>query len=359
MIRKLPNGKYFIYTVNSRGGKIRRRLNRREDAEALEAIYNKERYDNKLVLIGLRKQRYLLAGELTDFQNSKTFLRPKTVVKYKHIIKQFSIFAEKEKIKYLDEFTPDNGTSFMNEITREKKIIKDKKEIIIKIAPKTANAYMVTIKAFFQEQVSKDHLVKSPVLHLKQLRIEGKKPDYYTPDELKKFFGVEIQLPYRNLFLGLFLTGARIGEAINLTWEDINFSSRHVFFRSKDTHKLKTSNSERAIPMSQGLFELLETMYKHKNSEYVFSTSNGAAIRERKALEKCKDVAKRAEINGRSYLHKFRATYATILIRNKTPLESIKELLGHASLIETEKAYANNESNNMHSDVEILDNFIK
>ncbi|MDR3668789.1 MAG: site-specific integrase [Ignavibacteriaceae bacterium] len=359
MIEKLPNGKYFVYTVDSRGNKIRKVLNRKEDAEALVAIYGKERYDNKLVRVGLRKQRYLLAGELSEFEISKTSLSPKTFVKYKHIIKQISIFAEKENIKYLDGFTPDHGTSFINEVIREKRIIKDKKIKIVKVAPKTANAYIVTLKAFFQEQVSKDHLVKSPVLHLKQLKVEGKKPDYYKPDELKKFFGVEILLPYRNLFLGLLLTGARIGEAINLTWDDVNFESRLVFIRSKDTHKLKTSNSERAVPMSQGLFDLLETILKHKNSEYVFSTSNGTAIRERKALEKCKDVATRAGIGGRSYLHKFRATYATILVRNKTPLESIKELLGHSSLIETEKAYANNESNHMHNEVEILDNFIK
>jgi site-specific recombinase XerD len=76
-------------------------------------------------------------------------------------------------------------------------------------------------------------------------------------------------------------------------------------------------------------------------------------------LIKCKEVAILAGISAKAFLHKFRAAYATILIRNKTPMESIKELLGHSSIVETEKANANNDSSNMHREVSVLYQYIK
>jgi hypothetical protein len=45
-------------------------------------------------------------------------------------------------------------------------------------------------------------------------------------------------------------------------------------------------------------------------------------------------------------------------VRKGVTLESIKELLGHTSLVETEKSYANNEANHLHSDVKVLENIL-
>lgn len=39
-------------------------------------------------------------------------------------------------------------------------------------------------------------------------------------------------------------------------------------------------------------------------------------------------------------------------------MESIKELLGHWSMVVTEKAYANFEANHLHADVKVLDNLL-
>jgi integrase len=117
------------------------------------------------------------------------------------MIKQISIFSEKEKLKFVDEFTSTHGTKFFNESIREREVHLKEETITVKIAPKNVDAYLAILKAFFQQQVMKDHMVKSPALHLKQLKVERKKPDFYTPEELRKFFSMEIQLPYRNLFL--------------------------------------------------------------------------------------------------------------------------------------------------------------
>jgi hypothetical protein len=39
-------------------------------------------------------------------------------------------------------------------------------------------------------------------------------------------------------------------------------------------------------------------------------------------------------------------------------MESIKELLGHWSMVETERAYANLDANHLHAEVKVLDNLL-
>jgi len=358
-IKQLSNGKYLLYTVDYRGRKIRIRFEKKEDAKALLNNIAKEKYGKKLVRLKLKEERFLFADALKDFELTKSMLRPKSIQKYSAVIKQIGLFAESEKIKYLDQFISDHGTLFYNELIKEKMVRSGDNIDHTRAAPKTINFYLQTLKSFFQEEVAKDHILKSPVLHLKFVRHDKKKPEFYTIDELKKFFSQEMQTAYRHFFIGLLNSGMRFAEASNLTWDDIDFKKKLINVRPKVGHKLKTINSERAIPMNEELFSLLTKLFSEKKSNYVFASSNGNQIRERRALEVCKGVASKAGLTTRSFLHKFRATYATLLVRNKISLESIKELLGHSSLVETEQSYANNDSNNMHSEVSVLDGILE
>ncbi|MBU1680919.1 MAG: site-specific integrase [Bacteroidetes bacterium] len=114
----------------------------------------------------------------------------------------------------------------------------------------------------------------------------------------------------------------------------------------------------RAIPMNNILESLLKPLVGDKRSEkYVFPSTKGTQIRERRILDICKSIAIKANIASRAYLHKFRSTYATALIHRGVPIQNIKELLGHWSVIETE-IYAHNKSDHLHPDVSKLDSLL-
>lgn len=150
----------------------------------------------------------------------------------------------------------------------------------------------------------------------------------------------------------------RLAEMASLTWVDVDFAQRLIYVRQKEGFNTKTHNSERAIPMNAILEALLIRLVKNKRSEkYVFPSTTGTQIRERRMLDVCKDVARKAEISSRAFLHKFRSTYATALIHRGVPIQNIKELLGHWSVVETE-IYASNKSDHMHPDVAKLDNLL-
>jgi integrase len=58
-------------------------------------------------------------------------------------------------------------------------------------------------------------------------------------------------------------TGARVGEAKWLTWDDVDFQRRLIHIRPKDGWKPK-SGDERVVPMSDGLYDLLQVAAEKK-----------------------------------------------------------------------------------------------
>lgn len=346
-IKPKKNRKYLVDVRNEFGERIQRTFKTKADAKAFERDLDRRKYEQLLIKSKLRKSRYPIEQASDDFQLSKCELRKSSTKKYAHFGKQLKFFSASVGIKYVDEFTPDHATMFYNELVREKKDPTGNTDRILKPKPKTVNFFIQTAKSFFNQEVLKEHTQKNPFLHIRSLKVEKSKPEFYTIPELKSFFEQDMPEAYRIAFLGLLFTGMRFGELANLTWEDVDFQRRFIFVRSKETFRTKTHNSERAIPLIDDLYNILIEAFKKKPSEtYPFCSPKGKQLLERRMLEICKKVAEQAGITSRAYLHKFRHTYATLLIQRGTPIESIKELLGHWSVVQTE-AYAHNSTEHL------------
>ncbi len=346
-IKQKKNGKYLVDARDEYGTRIQRTFKTKTDARAFEGDLYKKKYELLLVKSSLRETRYPFEQALDDFLLTKSELRKTSIKKYTHFVKQLKLFASAIGIAYVDEFTPDHGTLFYNELVKEKLDPTGNTKRMLKPKPKTVNFFIQSARSFFNQELIKDHIKKNPLLHIKALKVEKPKPEFYTVDELKIFFQQEMPDAYRNAFLGLLLTGMRFGELANLTWKDVDFQKRLLFVRSKENFRTKTHNSERAIPMIDDLYKLLMHIFNNKVSTlYPFCSPMGKQLRERKTLAVCKKIAEDAGITSRAFLHKFRHTYATLLIQLGTPIESIKELLGHWSVIQTE-AYAHNNTDHL------------
>ena len=358
-IKQKKNGKYIVDVRDEYGTRIQRTFKTKTDARAFVGDLYKKKYELLLVKNKLREPRYLIERSLDDFLSTKSELRPSSIKKYKHFVKQMKLFSEAVGIIYIDEFTPDHGTLFYNELVKEKLDPTGNTRRMLKPKPKTVNFFIQSARSFFTQEVIKEHIKKNPLLHIKTLKVVKPKPEFYTVDELKMFFQQEMSDAYRNAFLGLLLTGMRFGELANLSWEDIDFQKRLLFVRSNQNFRTKTHNSERAIPMIDDLYKLLMHIFKDKvSNSYPFCSPMGKQLKERRMLEVCKRVAEDAGIKSRAYLHKFRHTYATLLIHRGIPIESIKELLGHWSVVQTE-AYAHNSTDHLLPQVSRLNKLLE
>lgn len=357
-IKQKSNSMYLVNIRDISGKRLKRTFRTKKEAEVFESSIKIKKYDNRLVRNGVKRHRYLFDQAATDFLMTKSELRESSRKKYLYVITELKKFAATLNINYVDEFLPDHATLLFNELIREKDTIRGKKRIKVKAKPKTVNFFLATAKALFQQEYIKDHIQRNPMLHIKNLRVEKSKPEYYTQDELNLFFSQQMDNTNRLAFMGLLFTGMRFAELANITWQDIDFEKRLFFIRPKENFKTKTFNSERAIPMNQIMYDLLRNYYPLRLSEiYVFTSPRGFQLRERRLLESCKAIASTAGIKSNSFLHKFRHTYATMLIHKGVKIQSIKELLGHWSIIETER-YAHNKSDHLHQEVSNLDRLL-
>lgn len=118
----------------------------------------------------------------------------------------------------------------------------------------------VAIYGRFEEK--KDSIIK-----------DEEKLRYITKEEFDKFISVVDPGLYHNLFTTLYYTGARIGEALALTWNDIDFNKNEITI-NKTIYKVKgeytitstKNNINRKIKMSKILKEELYNAYnKYKD----------------------------------------------------------------------------------------------
>lgn len=354
VIKKTKAGNFQASAYDHRGVRHRKTFTKQSEAQAFVNKLEAVKYDKKLVGAKLKQARVSFDGALEDFMLTKAGLAPKTLVKYDFAIRQFRVFLFSLNLVHVDQFTSDHGVLLYKLLVQGSSSPQRANGEIVKAKPKTINHFLQIIRSFFNMEVEKGHIDRSPFQHVKNLKEEKPRPEYYSEDELKSFFAVDMPEAYRNAFMGLLHTGMRINELANITWDDVNLERRYIYVRTKEGFSTKTDNSERIIPINDTLFVILKKIASDALSEkYPFCSITGKKLSDRRLLEASKEIGKSANIKGRVFLHKFRHTFATHLVKRRVPIEAVQKLLGHASIVET-MVYTHVRSEDLHCDVALL-----
>jgi integrase len=164
----------------------------------------------------------------------------------------------------------------------------------------------------------------------------------YSPEEIKAMLSVadEDQTDLIQLFLR---TGVRDEEAAFLEWDDVDFKRKQIFIREKPGIWKPKDKEQRIIPVEDGvLLPRLDARRKRQSpaSKLVFPNTLGCPdmhlIRQlHKVIAKLKNQG--VEIEGVVTLHRFRRTYASLMISH-SDLQTVGSLLGHSD-IETTSRY--------------------
>ena len=152
----------------------------------------------------------------------------------------------------------------------------------------------------------------------------------------------------RNIVLFAIHTGMRLGEILNLTWDNINFENRLIILFPE-----QTKNGKRhLIPMNKVVYEILkeEESLKVAGCPYVFHR-NGRKVKS--IRDGFRNALRKAKIEDFRF-HDLRHTFASRLVQKGIDLYVVKELLNHSSVTITER-YAHLRLENMRKAVEILE----
>ena len=124
-------------------------------------------------------------------------------------------------------------------------------------------------------------------------------------------------------------TGLRKGELLSLKWSDINLHTKQVTVQGANA---KSSNT-RHIPLNTDALEMLRKWKKQDQYDnYVFYNGNGLKLDDFK--KSYKSLLKLANITS-FRIHDLRHHFASKLVMNNVPLNTVRELLGHADISTT------------------------
>lgn len=128
----------------------------------------------------------------------------------------------------------------------------------------------------------------------------------------------------------MYACGLRIGEATRLSVDSVD--SQAMLLRN-----IGKRNRERVIPINDSVLQLLRQTWKiHRNPRYIFSRPNGLPISESSFGQSIKAAREKCGLGQEFTSHVLRHSFATRLLEQGIPIETIQLLLGHSSCRSTQ-----------------------
>jgi len=212
----------------------------------------------------------------------------------------------------------------------------------VKIASKTVNRKISSLKSFFKYQLKLGKIEVSPMASILSLKISKRLPSFIQQKDINTLFNY-VEFPEtwegktERLLLAIFYhTGIRLSELINI-------KELHVDKSNSTLKVLGKGNKERIIPINNQFINEVND-YILQKKVYFPQASNGFLLINKKGKKLYPkyvyNVVKKylgtVSTNERKSPHVLRHTFATHLTNNGADINAIKELLGHSSLASTQ-----------------------
>jgi len=190
-------------------------------------------------------------------------------------------------------------------------------------------------------------LWENPFAKIKLQKRQNQKPVFVTEAMLVTILNYLETEIIRDVVITAFYTGCRLGELVNLTWEDVNLKDGLLTIGSSSFQT--KSRKQRIIPIHPKVKEILIKRFPKiiKNKKhYVFCKSNGYGFTADYFSRRFKRACRKAGVEEEIHFHCLRHGAATRMIINGAPLPSVQKILGHSN-IQTTMIYT-------HPDIEDL-----
>ncbi|MGZ9871796.1 site-specific integrase [Priestia endophytica] len=269
--------------------------------------------------------------------------------------------------KFNRHILPRFGKLKIKEITRPycQKMINEIAELIVSV-----NDIKIQANQVFKYALRMEVIEKNPLEHVtiprKQNEIindetEADKRNYWIKEEIQKFLAItKKELKFRDhvLFHLLTYTGARKGEVLALTWDDIDFEAGSIrfnktlfFYKGEFLFQPpKTKESKRLISLDIQTLSLLKKWRTRQSKAYlaskaylsgnkmVFNRDDESPLRLAYPNEKLASLIKKHNLH-KITIHGLRHTHASLLFEAGASIKEVQERLGHSDIQMTMNIY--------------------
>ena len=194
---------------------------------------------------------------------------------------------------------------------------------------------------------------------MKYIELDTYKPkerEIWTQDEAQRFLDITKNHKYHFLFLLYMTYGLRKGEAIPLTWDDVDLEKGVIHINKQYTYQgretevcpPKTSESVRDLPIvphiEQELLRLKSQINGHGSKLLV--SNNGEYVNPSSIDYEFKKIIRKNNLR-KVALHSLRHFVATMLKDEGATIKDAQKILGHSSPLTTMKYYQHSSIDNM------------
>lgn len=163
-------------------------------------------------------------------------------------------------------------------------------------------------------------------LDIKRPSNDKKLPVVLSKTEIKTLLVETKNLKHKTLLSIVYSAGLRIGEALNLKLNDIDFERKLIRIKEAKGRK------DRYTLLSVNIVPLIQSYINHYSPKYyLFEGRFGNSYTQMSARQVLKKSLAKSNIKKPATLHTLRHSFATHLLEGGTDIRYIQELLGHKS----------------------------
>jgi len=189
------------------------------------------------------------------------------------------------------------------------------------------NQHINAIKFYLEKvlkQKQKSYYIERP---LKKRML----PTVLSEQEIQLIFSNIKNLKHKAILSLIYSSGIRIGEALNLTINDLDSDRMLISIRRGKGEK------DRMVPMASNVLKLQRVYYKeYKPVNYLFNGNENGPYSATSVRNVLKRAVYKSYIKKNVTPHTLRHSYATHLLEKGTDLRYIQVILGHSSVKTTE-----------------------
>ena len=194
------------------------------------------------------------------------------------------------------------------------------------LSPATVDHHLKLLRHLLNLAVQWDMLDKNPLKGIQLLNVDNQVENYLKDDELRRFLEVlrtDANRPICLLLMFLLSTGARLNEAVQATWSQIDIENGVWRIPASNSKSKKT----RSVPLNDSALWVLEQAKLQSECAYPFANpeTKEPYQSDRRVFYR---LCEKAKVKLR--IHDLRHSFASLLVSGGRSLYEVQQILGHS-----------------------------
>lgn len=208
--------------------------------------------------------------------------------------------------------------------------------------------YFRNIKAMFNKFVDWSYIDRNPFAKVKLPSKQDLNPMFINEEDFNTVLPFIKSEVIRDICIFGFYTGCRLNEIVSLRWCNVNLGGEMVTIG--DSVFTTKTRKQRMIPMCEEIASLLSRRHDamqcvscdgnimsiDEKNAFVFTNKSGSKVSKDYTSKRFKLACIKAGVDSGIHFHSLRHSFASNLVQNNVALYTVKELLGHGSIMTTQ-----------------------